>query len=389
MGLTVQPNIYLNTPNVGCFETEGLPSAAVSNDVLNNNVATITTSAPHNFVPGQWVIVAAVTQTALNNNGVPVQLIAGTTGSTLVYNLTHANIGSGADTGSVSACQVQCLNASGTPEIWVTAAGQLVVLTSSGQPLVVANSTTPNTKMAIYHDGSSGNIQTTNGLVLSSTSNGSLQLLDSSNHATVVLNSGAAPGFCAASGVQFTFSSSATLATSGIDSGVMRAAPAVVASSNGSSGKGWLQDSAGTARVATDVTNATATPVNLSTTSETFIAGRNYCGFFPVWALNSVAAEGLQIDMGGGTATFTNLKFSLVATPPVSGVVIGVSTSTAPGTPLTVTTASTTTACYWIAFSGVCNAGGTVILRGASLNPVTGTATFQQGTFLRSMDSPN
>lgn len=149
---------------------------------------------------------------------------------------------------------------------------------------------------------------------------------------------------------------------------------------------GWIQDTQGTTRLTANVTNATATPINLSDETETFIAGRMYIGLWSAPASNSAATEGLAFTMGG-TATFTSFKMAFVATP--IGSTVGTGYSTAPGTPITVTVATTATDEYLIVVAFVVNAGGTVIPQGAEVSHTAGTATFALNGFFRMMDSPN
>jgi len=104
-------------------------------------------------------------------------------------------------------------------------------------------------------------------------------------------------------------------------------------------------------------------------------------------ANNSVAAEGLQIDFNGGTATMTSVEFGFSATPP--GATLGTVDSTALATPLTVTVATTGNVWYMIPFSCVCNAAGTLIPRFASLAPVTGTVTIGAAGYFLLNDMAN
>lgn len=70
---------------------------AVNNVELTSNVATLTTAAAHGFAVGDSVVIAGLTTTALNGTHT---LVAGTTGSTLVFNLTASDISSTADSGT-------------------------------------------------------------------------------------------------------------------------------------------------------------------------------------------------------------------------------------------------------------------------------------------------
>jgi len=69
---------------------------AISNVVLTSNVVTVTTAAAHGFAVNDSVVVAAVTNTAINGTFT----ITAVTSTTFSYALTHANISTGADTGT-------------------------------------------------------------------------------------------------------------------------------------------------------------------------------------------------------------------------------------------------------------------------------------------------
>lgn len=76
-----------------------IPLPAITNTALTTNVATITTATAHGLQIGDQVLVAAVTQTALNGTFFVVSV---PTATTFTYALTHADIGTGADTGTVN-----------------------------------------------------------------------------------------------------------------------------------------------------------------------------------------------------------------------------------------------------------------------------------------------
>lgn len=77
-------------------------AATITNTAVAANVATITTSAAHNFIVGQIVIPAAVTNTGVNpaaGSGVIIATVPSTT--TFTYAITTGNVSS-ADTGTVT-----------------------------------------------------------------------------------------------------------------------------------------------------------------------------------------------------------------------------------------------------------------------------------------------
>jgi hypothetical protein len=149
---------------------------------------------------------------------------------------------------------------------------------------------------------------------------------------------------------------------------------------------GWIQGDPGAARITTPVTNATATMSSLTDLTLTLVAGRKYFGELVLFAHNSTAAEGLQFDLNGGSATMTSIEFGFAGA--AVGATGGVVVSTALGTALTDTVVSTTDVCYVIPMSLVVNAAGTIIPRFAEVSHTTGTATINNG-FFRLFDSPN
>ena len=77
--------------------TASAVTPAISNVALTSNVVTITTAAAHGYAAGDSATIAAVTNTAVNGTFTLLTASA----STLTYALTHGNISSGADTGTV------------------------------------------------------------------------------------------------------------------------------------------------------------------------------------------------------------------------------------------------------------------------------------------------
>jgi len=143
------------------------------------------------------------------------------------------------------------------------------------------------------------------------------------------------------------------------------------------------------ARVTSDVTNATGTMANLSDLTLTLGASTKYVGRLVLFANNSTPAEGLQFDFNGGTATVTSIEFGFIATPPGSGLALGTLTSTAIGTPLTATTATTADAVYVIEIGIAVNAAGTFIPRVAEVSHNSGTATVRKQSYLWLQQSSN
>lgn len=126
---------------------------------------------------------------------------------------------------------------------------------------------------------------------------------------------------------------------------------------------------------------------NITGLTATLIAGRKYIGQLVVFASDSVALEGLQIDFDGGTATATSFVAGMIGTP--IGATVGVAYSTALATDLTVTTATVADIGYLIAFEIVVNAAGTFIPRFSQVSHTAGTVTLRLGSYMRITDSPN
>lgn len=147
--------------------------------------------------------------------------------------------------------------------------------------------------------------------------------------------------------------------------------------------EGWIQNTAGEGALNANFTNATAT---MAATNIVFnlIAGRSYRieGFLIL--SNSASAEGVQIDFNGGTATATLYDVTAQLVSGAAGV--GVSVATGLSTALTFTGV---TGNNYVSLLGYiqCNAAGTLILRGAEITHVTGTATIAAGSWVALADT--
>lgn len=82
--------------NVASFTPGANNHATISNVAVTSNVATITTSAAHGFTSGATVVVAGLTNSALNGTWV----LTSASGTTFTFAITHADIGSTADAGT-------------------------------------------------------------------------------------------------------------------------------------------------------------------------------------------------------------------------------------------------------------------------------------------------
>lgn len=172
------------------------------------------------------------------------------------------------------------------------------------------------------------------------------------------------------------------------DSGLKRITAAVLGTTDATTGKGWLQNSAGRSRMTADATNATATMSNLTDMSQTLIAGRKYTGRMVVKCINSSATEGLQFDFNGGAATMTNFFVGAGILSSGGTDVIGTNISTSLAGVINFTT-FTGESVVVFEISLVCNAAGTFIPRFAENTSTVGTATIRLGSYLWLEDSPN
>ena len=213
--------------------------------------------------------------------------------------------------------------------------------------------------------------------------------------ATVLLINGSykaylvASRFAVSSDYQFAFSST-TNADASADTGFKRDAAAVIATTNGSTGTGWLQNSAGTKRLTANVTSADTAMVNLTDLSMTLIAGRKYVGRLVLFAANTTAADGIRVDFDGGTATATSFIAGWEMVPGNTLSTYVNFSSTALATDLAISALSSTSQrVLAISFSIVCNAAGTFIPRISEDTNGVGTLTVAAGSYMVLEDSPN
>lgn len=189
------------------------------------------------------------------------------------------------------------------------------------------------------------------------------------------------------SGGQYSWSSTGSAAGSP-DTGIKRVAAGVVGPTDGSSGSGWFQNTAGTARLTAPVTNVTTTLANLTDLTVTLVAGRKYVGRLVLIVDEGLAADGFKFDLNGGTATMTSVTYGFSS---AIGATLGTRTSTAIATAITLTAlADTNDVILEVPVTLVCNAGGTLIPRQAkNADAAGGTLTMRTGCYLVLNDSPN
>jgi hypothetical protein len=168
------------------------------------------------------------------------------------------------------------------------------------------------------------------------------------------------------------------------DAGIRRIAAKVIQPSDGDVNGGWLQQTLGHKRVASDATNATATMSNLSDLTVTLVAGRKYAFKLILFVVDSVAADGIKVDFDGGTATMTS--FRAHGTLFDTALLLSTQTSAI----ATDFAAATVTGDAMVEIHGgfVCNAAGTFIPRFAQNAHTAGTATVYANSFLLVDDLP-
>lgn len=174
----------------------------------------------------------------------------------------------------------------------------------------------------------------------------------------------------------------------GLDVNLYKVATSILGiGTNGTTPNGWF-NYGGTARIAADATNATATMAVLTLSQNPpLIAGRKYIGEMNIKCVNSTATEGIQFDFAGGSATFTSFIAGASVFASGGTDVVGTNISTSNATALTFTTLTGET---WILikFSFVCNAAGTFIPRFAEASTAVGTATVRANSFVQLSDTP-
>lgn len=189
-----------------------------------------------------------------------------------------------------------------------------------------------------------------------------------------VMRNSADAGLFIASAVSITIDSTGSC--------VLRSSTVISAGIHGSANGGWFQNTGGEGALASNFTNATAT---MAATNILFnvIAGRSYRITGILQVSNSTAAEGVQIDFNGGTATATTF---FMAAQSIGSVVVGTVVSTALAGVINYTTITGTD---YIELNGYIkvNAGGTLVLRAAENTHSTGTLTIGAGSWIALNDT--
>jgi hypothetical protein len=145
--------------------------------------------------------------------------------------------------------------------------------------------------------------------------------------------------------------------------------------------EGFLKIPAGERALSADVTNATTTMGNLTGLTINLRAGRTYSFRAVLFAVDSVAGEGLKFDLDGGTATATDLEAFATLVSTAGTAFVAALTLTALATDFAM---ATVTGVSKVEIEGVItvNAGGTFIPRFAQNSHSSGTATVNRGSYI-------
>lgn len=194
--------------------------------------------------------------------------------------------------------------------------------------------------------------------------------------------------FAAGAGSYLKFYSNNDVFSGSEDASIGRIAAAVLKTATSGGTGCWLQQTGARARNTAAVTNTGTTLASLSDLSLTLVAGRKYFGELRLFVNDATAADGLKIDLNGGTATMTSIEFGISE---ALGATVGTRTSTALATAVTLTALpDTNDLIVTIPITLVCNAAGTFIPRQAKNSDAGGaTLTVRAGSYLWLEDSPN
>jgi hypothetical protein len=169
-----------------------------------------------------------------------------------------------------------------------------------------------------------------------------------------------------------------------VAAGVLKIYPAEAAA-----GLGWLQQTGARSRLTGDYTNATASLTNTAL-SVTVITGRAYTFRLVLFADDSTAVDGGQIDFNGGAATATDFRAHCVLSSATGTTLAQANAASAAlATVINATSFVATTQVMW-----ECNgtfqpsSTGTFIVRAGKNSHTTGTLTIQQGSHLWIEDMP-
>lgn len=249
--------------------------------------------------------------------------------------------------------------------------GTLIVRQPGGTP--------GSSDVLVFNDGSRGIIQSKQGVMLVYGTTG-VQISDTGNAINVAFTHQV--GQTLPADESYRWSSSAGDATATGDIGLSRLAAGVAKVNDGSTGSGWLQNTAGEASLTTAFTRSDTTLTNTAL-SLTVIAGRSYRVTGCLQVSNSTATEGVKFDFAGGTATATTFFAGAYA---AGSVTAGTVTSVSLAGVINYSVITGTDLVYFFGFLKV-NAGGTIILRAAENSTALGTATLGAGSWMALNDT--
>lgn len=210
--------------------------------------------------------------------------------------------------------------------------------------------------VTLHHDGTIGhliNLDGTNGFIVA----------DSGVNLLRLYRFGGIPLAMTPRNGMFAFSNADNNANGTPDTGLRRIATKVVGPTAGLTGSGWLQNTDGAKRLNSNYTNATTSFTNLADLTHEVIAGRKYAGRMLLRVDQTNAAEGVKLDFGGGTATWTRFNAAMHVLY-AAGHSPGTLTANAISGAMNLTNIS---GVVWLAIEwlGVVNAAGTLIPRAA------------------------
>jgi hypothetical protein len=375
------------TLSTGGLKVNGVPytwpnvQGGASTVLTNDGSGTLSWAAAGGGTPG-----GSSGQLQFNNAGAfggTVAVVYSTAGSLLTVTAQVPTdkpltiVGAAAQSANLTEWQ----NSAGAAFAYLTATGIFAVGKVGG--------TVGTTELQISHDGNNVKFinKKTSGSFIFPVGT-SFSLCDSTSGAYWNIRQNTGPAFTVYSGGSFAWSNSSG-AEGPLDTHILRVVPGVIRAGGLSdgSGAGWFQNP-GTKRLLTQASNATVTMQSLTDLTVTLQAGRKYVGYITLFARDTVAADGLSIDLNGGTATFTYIAFGFTGMPGVSAFTNGF--SGAAGTQLAITNmGGTADVAITIAVTIVCNAAGTLIPRYAQTTHSTGTAFVEQGSFIKLEDCYN
>lgn len=191
--------------------------------------------------------------------------------------------------------------------------------------------------------------------------------------------------FRGAAAGQYTLSSSTNPETTP-DVGLGRAAAGVWKATNGSTGQGWVQNTAAVTGLAGVWTNASTTLTSVSALTRDVLAGRSYTFRMVLYTSDPDSTEGVKLDFNGGTATATNFRAHCTAYDSAPALELSAQAAALAD----LLTAATVSGAALVECSGTIEpaTAGTLIPRAAQNVHNAGTLTIARGSHLLLEDVP-